>query len=123
MIIKVIYCSNCRGILESSRLRCKSCDLAYEGTFCLPRLARLPPEHQRLAERIVLAAGNLKEVAQAMGVSYPTLRKRLDVVIASLRELRKADESRAQALLDDVEGGRLAPEAAARLIKEMSGGA
>jgi hypothetical protein len=76
-----------------------------------------------LAERIVLAAGNLKEVAQAMGVSYPTLRKRLDAVIASLRELRKADESRAQALLDDVEGGRLAPEAAARLIKEMSGGA
>lgn len=95
----------------------------YEGTFCLPRLARLAPEHQRLAEQIVLAAGNLKEVARGMGVSYPTLRKRLDAAITALGALRKDDESRTQALLDDVEAGRLTPEAAARLIKEMHGGA
>lgn len=118
----MIHCSNCQSLLETVRMRCPACGLAYEGTFYPPRLARLEPEQQRLAEQIVLAAGNLKEVAGALEVSYPTLRKRLDALIGALHELQAADEAHSRALLEEVAAGRLAPEAAARLIKEMSGG-
>jgi hypothetical protein len=117
----MVNCSTCHGILEPTRMRCDACGFDLEGKFHLSRLARLAPEQQRMVEQMVLAGGNLKEVAEAMDVSYPTLRKRLDVLIAALRQLQKDDDTRAKSLLDEVEAGRLPPEAAARLIKEMSG--
>ncbi len=86
------------------------------------RLARLGPEEQALIERIVLAAGNLKEVALGVGVSYPTLRKRVDGLIATLGQLRDHDEAEAEAMLGKVEEGALAPEEAARRIAERNGG-
>jgi hypothetical protein len=117
------HCSTCHNALEAERLRCSACGLAYEGRFGLARLARLGPAEQDLAERVLLAAGNLKEVAAALEVSYPTLRKRLDALILRLQGLRDEDEARTRALLDEVEAGTRSAEEAARLIKEMNGGA
>ena len=117
------HCVTCHSALEVERLHCAACGLAYEGRFGLPRLARLGPAEQDLTERVLLAAGNLKEVAGAIEVSYPTLRKRLDALILRLRALRDEDEARTQALLDEVEAGTRSVEEAARLIKEMNGGA
>lgn len=85
------------------------------------RLARLGPEEQHLVEEIVLASCNLKEVAQSLQISYPTLRKRLDSLIASMKTLRTSDEGQARKLLDQVEAGSLAAEEAARRIGEMNG--
>ncbi len=86
-----------------------------------PRLARLRPEEQQLIEQIVLASCNLKDVAATLGVSYPTLRKRLDALIGSLRTLCDEDEATARDLLGEVEAGTLAAEEAARRIREMNG--
>lgn len=116
------HCLNCDGELRVERLTCPNCALGYEGEFSLPRLARLPTGLQALAERILLAGGNLKEVALAEGVSYPTLRKRVDGLIEALGELRAADQAAAARLFDEVEAGRVKPEEATRLMKEMSGG-
>ena len=88
----------------------------------MPRLARLAHEHQDLAERILLSGGNLKEVAESVGISYPTLRKRLDEMIDALVALRHDDDLKAEALLEAVENRRMPPEEAARRIKEMNGG-
>ena len=82
------HCGICHSTLEAERLRCTACGLAYEGRFVLPRLARLGPAEQDLAERVLLAAGNLKEVAGAIEVSYPTLRKRLEALILRRRHSR-----------------------------------
>jgi hypothetical protein len=87
----------------------------------MARLARLAPDLQQLAERVLLAGGNLKQVASDLEISYPTLRKRMDALIDALQALVKGDEALCQELLDAVENGRLAPEEAARRIKEMSG--
>ena len=115
------HCVNCHNALVAERLHCSACGLSYEGRFGLPRLARLGPAEQNLAERVLLAAGNLKEVARTIEVSYPTLRKRLDALILRLRELREADAVRIRNLLDEVEAGTRSAEEAARLIEEMSG--
>ena len=42
-------------------------------------------EHQRFIEMFVLASGSLKEIAKQTGVSYPTVRSRLDRIIEELR--------------------------------------
>ena len=123
MVLFMIQCANCSNVVEITRAGCPACGLGYEGRFHLPRLARLEPEHQHLAEQIVLTAGNLKEVAGALDVSYPTLRKRLDGLILALKDLRAGDAARTRSLLDAVETGRMSAEEAARLIKEMNGAA
>jgi len=118
----MIHCSSCGGDLEVARVHCTRCQLSYDGAFGRPRLARLDGEQQRLAEDIILAAGNLKEVAGRLGISYPTLRKRVDALVASLADLGAADEVSTRTMLDAVEAGRMTPEYAARRIRELSGG-
>jgi hypothetical protein len=115
-------CRHCEHELTVSRLDCRACGVRYEGEFGQPRLARLPAEMQSLAEQVLLAGGNLKEVATWQGVSYPTLRKRIDGLIAALKQLRARDEERTDHLLGEVEAGRITPEYAARRISEMSHG-
>ena len=117
------HCAGCGGALEVQRMACADCGLAFEGRFHLPRLARLAAEQQALGEQILLAGGNLKAVAEELEVSYPTLRKRVDALQASLRELALEDRERIDALLSAVETGGVRPEEAARLIKELRGGA
>ena len=114
-------CPNCETILQSTRLHCNACSLAFEGTFQTARLARLEPEQQQLVEEIVLAGGNLKAVASALDVSYPTLRKRLDNLMSALQALREADEAQTTELLDAVEAGDMPAETATRLIRELHG--
>jgi len=48
-------------------------------------LAALPREDLDLVVELVLASGSLKELAESYGVSYPTIRARLDRTIARLR--------------------------------------
>ena len=48
-------------------------------------LLALPPEDLNLITRLVLASGSLKDLAAAYGVSYPTIRSRLDKLIERLR--------------------------------------
>jgi hypothetical protein len=65
-------------------------------------------EHQRFIELFVLAGGSLKEIAEQTGVSYPTVRSRLDKVMSALQdELSKAA------------GPRMTPEQKAKLIKDI----
>lgn len=114
-------CLICASELQVSKLHCSACGIAHAGDFRLPRLARLAPSQQQLAEQLVLAAGNLKQMAANLEISYPTLRKRLNDLVAALAELQSSDDERTSALLADVENGTVSPEAAARLIKEMHG--
>ena len=116
------HCSICGHLVALHKVSSPSCRVAFEGDFRLPRLARLDAAEQQLAEQFLLSGGNLKELAVALGTSYPTLRKRLDALTESLQRLRREDEAEADRMLDGVETGQLRAEEAARLIKEMSGG-
>ena len=116
-------CLTCLHPVEIEQVHCPACNLRYSGRFALPRLARLAPEHQHMAEMLVLSAGNLKEMASVLDLSYPTLRKRLDALIGALQALRAEDDERIKELLDGVEAGTMKAEEAARLIKELNGGA
>ena len=90
-----------------------------DAAFPTPRLANLPIEHQRFIEIFVLASGNLKQIAEQAGVSYPTVRSRLDKVIDSLRqEIARTQEVRGT-LLDAVSEGKLDADEAARIIKAV----
>lgn len=95
-------------------MTCPSCEVSIDADFPAPRLARLPVEHQRFIEMFVLASGNLKAIAEQAGVSYPTVRSRLDKIIDALRQVIMESSEK-----DEVFGGKEKAEAAARLIKAI----
>jgi len=84
-----------------------------------PWLADLDEEDLQFIRRLVLHSGSLKALAEAYGVSYPTVRSRLDRLIAKVKAAEDASPSdpfrRRIAIL--VADGRLAPSAARELIQ------
>lgn len=117
----MVSCPICQGTVEIQRAACRHCRVGFDGEFELPRLARLSAAHRRLAEALILSGGNLKALAGHLEVSYPTLRKRVDALMEALDELRTADESRAESILDDIEAGRTPADEGLRRIKEING--
>lgn len=87
----------------------------------MPRLARLDHDLRLLAEEFLLCGGNLKDLATAKGVSYPTLRKQVDKMIEQLKELKTEDEKKIEAIIGDIESGKRSGEEGLRLIKEING--
>ncbi len=79
-------CPYCTKTLNVVACRCDHCQVEVRGDFPPAPLGNLPTAHQRFIEMFVLASGNLKEIATHAGVSYPTVRSRLDKVIAALRD-------------------------------------
>ncbi len=95
-------CPYCDDLLNVERMKCLRCDIVIEAEFPISRLGNLPTEHQRFIEMFILAAGNLKEIAKLTGVSYPTVRSRLNKIIDSVRDEIGKDVSTKGTLLDAV---------------------
>lgn len=111
-------CPYCFGRMNPERLRCCSCHIAVEGNFEVSRLARLSAEQQEFIEKFVLTGGSLKEMAEEMNVSYPTIRSRLDQIIEVLKKSGDETKERRQSILDAVELGKISTEEAARMLKK-----
>ncbi|MAG58280.1 MAG: hypothetical protein CMJ83_18490 [Planctomycetes bacterium] len=82
-------------------------------------LQRLDETEQEFVLRLVLASGSLKELATSYGVSYPTIRARLDRLIEKLEDLvaERPRDPLADKLADLVSGGVIAPRTAKELLK------
>jgi hypothetical protein len=66
------------------RVRLANKDVAIEGRFELPQLARLSFEDQVFVTAFVRCHGSIKEMEQVFGVSYPTIKARLNRIAQSL---------------------------------------
>ena len=70
--------------LVVERVRLTGKDIAIEGSFELPQLARLSLEDQVFVTAFVRCHGSIKEMEQTFGVSYPTIKSRLNRISKSL---------------------------------------
>ena len=66
------------------RVRLADRDIAIEGAFELPQLARLALEDQIFIAAFLKSHGSIKEMEQVFGVSYPTIKARLNRIGAAL---------------------------------------
>ena len=112
-------CGYCDGKLRITRMTCEDCALGYEGDFETPRLARLSREDQQFIELFVLSSGSLKRVAEVENISYPTVRNRLDNLIARLNDEIDRDRVRRQRILEDIDSGRIKPKQGMRMIEAL----
>jgi hypothetical protein len=86
----ISICPVCEGRLNVTRLHCSTCGTTIEGEFNAGRFARLSREQMALLESFLRSRGNLRELERELGVSYPTVRNRVE---ALLRTLDLADGS------------------------------
>lgn len=77
-------CPSCGKNLAVKRLCCEKCETEVEGLYSLPPLAGLGAEDQEFILEFIKASGSLKDMAALLGVSYPTVRNRLDEIIGKL---------------------------------------
>jgi hypothetical protein len=80
----IATCPVCSGELTIARLHCRSCGTSLEGEFGVGRFGRLDRDQMSLLESFLRSRGNLKEMEREMGISYPTVRGRVDALIRSL---------------------------------------
>ena len=81
--------------------------------------SRLSPAEQDMLFELLLASGSLKSLAERYGVSYPTIRARLDRLIARVEELQADSgvDQLAHKLADLIEVGSMQPQAAREVLE------
>ena len=116
-------CPVCPGHIFIRQLECERCGTKIEGGFSFPSFFRLPAEDLKFLEVFIKNAGNLKELQNELSVSYPTAKKQLDRIIATMGfespETDREEEEKAD-ILELLRMGEItAAEAVSRLKREI----
>jgi hypothetical protein len=111
----VSSCPMCGGQLVIGRLSCTSCDTRIETTLPIPPFFRLPEDLQQFVLTFLRCRGNIRDVEKVLGISYPTVCKRLDLVNELLGN-KDAALTRDE-ILSQLERGEIPPQQAAQLLK------
>ena len=94
-------CPICEHELSVTRLNCRNCGTSLEGEFSVGRFGRLTREQLSLLESFLRSRGNLRELERELGISYPTVRGRIDSLIRALGISDEPTAAEAGAAEDD----------------------
>src|SRR5271166_5435133 len=101
------------------RVRLASKDVAIEGRFELPQLARLSPEDQVFVVAFVRSHGSIKEMEQVFGVSYPTIKARLTRIAQSMEFVETNPTPSRTEIFDRLKTGEISAEEAIRALEAL----
>lgn len=87
-------CPVCGDELFVSKLSCHNCHTHIEGDFSLCKFCKLTDEQKQFVEIFIKSRGNIKEIEKEMGISYPTVRGKLENIIETLGYNPKYSESK-----------------------------
>ena len=94
-------CPVCSNELAITRLHCGSCGTTLEGDFSVGRFGRLNRDQLALLESFLRSRGNLREMERELGISYPTVRARVEALVRALGFGPRADPGAAEGGSDD----------------------
>jgi hypothetical protein len=134
----ILKCPSCSGDLTITQLHCHSCDIGIDGDFSVPALLRLNRAQLDFVEVFLKNRGIIREVERELGVSYPTVRARLDEVLEAIgfnlssapeadrsdrsdrNEQSAPDQARSRrAILEQLSAGKISPEDAMRALAAL----
>jgi hypothetical protein len=90
---QIVECPVCDVTLQVSELSCPSCRTKIQGQFPTPPLARLSATHQEFICTFIQCRGVIRDVEEVLGISYPTVRTRLDAAVEALQVLQSLPAS------------------------------
>ncbi|MGB8952026.1 MAG: DUF2089 domain-containing protein [Candidatus Aminicenantales bacterium] len=107
-----------RGVLFTvEKVKIREKDIAIEGSFELPPLARLTMEDQIFVTAFIRCHGSIKEMEQLFGISYPTVKNRLNRIAGQLEFVEVNPPSSRQEILAQLERGEIQVEEALNKLK------
>jgi hypothetical protein len=113
------------SIIEIDKVRIKDSGIVIEGPFSLPPLAQLPAEDQVFVAAFVRCHGSIKQMEKYFGVSYPTIKNRLNRIGSQLSfvEIEQGSDSDSRPdtrseVLDRLSRGELTVAQALERLKE-----
>ncbi len=117
-------CPVCGQKLTVSKLTCHHCETTIEGNFESCRFCGLTPEQKHFVEVFLKSRGNIKEVERELGISYPTVRGRLDNVLEAMgyrvEQEDQAEVSRQRRhILEQLANGEIGADEAVKLLKNL----
>ena len=101
------------------RVRIPDKDIIIEGRFELPQLARLSQEDQVFITAFVRSHGSIKEMEQIFGVSYPTIKSRLNRIASSLEFVETNPAPSRSEVLDRLKRGEISAQDAIQELEAL----
>jgi hypothetical protein len=118
-------CPVCSSELTVTRLRCDACDTTIEGRFSNNALPGLNEEQLDFVETFVRCEGKITRVEDELGLSYPTIRNRLQEVIRAMgyepgkdeeEEGPEISDEKRRSILEELDAGKISADEAMRLL-------
>jgi hypothetical protein len=112
-------CPICSAKLKVIKLRCDKCSTVIENDFEFSKFESLGEEHLNFIETFIKCRGNIKDVEKELGISYPTVRAKLDEVVSALgyTEVKKASVANHE-IIDMLEKDEISAEQAINMMKK-----
>ena len=132
-------CPACGGQLVITECKCSACQMQMRGEFQSGQLSNLSDDEITFIKVFLIARGNLTQVERVLGISYPTIRNKLDEINSILNrtdentEIRQnkfgsttetkqvSIEDTRKDILQQVADGRLSPAEAVQKLRELQG--
>lgn len=101
------------------RVRLPEKDIVIEGSFELPDLARLGADDQVFVTAFVRAHGSIKEMEQIFGISYPTVKSRLNRIANALQFVESNPAPSRAEVMERLKRGDISAEEAIRELEKL----
>ena len=112
-------CPNCGDQMVITSYRCNSCFTEVHGEFEVDSFSRLDAEDKEFIELFLQKRGSIKDVGEEIGISYPTVRNRIDKIVGKLGG--KVDKKTHRIdILNMLDNGEITPEKAKQLLEEIN---
>lgn len=116
-------CPACGGAIIITEIRCADCHLKMQGEFKPGLFSTLSDDQLTFVRAFLRVRGNLSEMEKVLGVSYPTIRNKLEEINQALERAEQApapDANTARsAILQQVASGKLDAAQALEQLKEL----
>jgi hypothetical protein len=107
------------GPMVVERVRLPEKQIAIEGEFTLPELARLSLEDRVFVTAFLRSHGSIKEMEQVFGVSYPTIKARLNRIAGQLEFIETNPSPSRAEVLERLKNGEIDAEEAIRALEAL----
>ena len=105
--------------LVVERVRIPERGITIDGPFVLPQLARLTLEDQVFITAFLRSHGSIKEMEQVFGVSYPTIKGRLNRIASQLEFIETNPAPSRSEILERLNQGEITADEAVRMLQEL----
>jgi len=106
--------------LTVERVRLAASGVEIEGSFELPELARLPVEDQVFVIAFVRSHGSLKDMESVFGISYPTIKARLNRISASLQFIETNPLPSRSEIIERLRSGEIDAPTAIEMLEKLA---